>query len=51
MNAVALIALYVLPVLFAYALHGAKGHPAPVAHPADPVDHNFDSMWEAANRR
>jgi len=52
MNAVALLAaLYVLPVLFAHFCHEAKGRPAPVVHPADPVDHNFDDMWEAASRR
>ena len=54
MNAIALIPVYVLPVLFAFAIH-EYGRPrkvrAPVTHPADPVDHNFDSMWEAARHR
>lgn len=49
-----IITLFVAaPILLANACHeiGQREKRAPVVHPADPIDHNFDSMWEAANRR
>jgi len=55
MNAVALIAIYIVPVLFAHACHAigrSRSSLRPVCPPApDEIDHNFDSMWEAAARR
>jgi len=46
-------AAYILPVLAVHAVKAlGKAHPRKVAtYPADPIDHNFDSMWEVASRR
>lgn len=54
MEFLTLIVLFVAaPILLANACHeaGQREKRAPVAPVVDPIDHNFDSMWEAANRR
>ena len=51
MNAIALIALFIAAPILLANLNHEMAQRGKVAHPADPIDHNFDSMWEAANRR